>query len=360
MVDSGMKISLHSNYSIFTEQQGYWTASKNIVDCLKELGHQVTYNDPSADLMFNFCMPHDYVSYPGQYTIGYTPWESTGMIGIHGGKQRPPATLAGFGIGYSDEARPNQTWPEMIMDTCDEFWTTNSLGYGWFKDAGVDLPGKVFPHGIDHDWSPIERHGSGPTTFLHVGEPAYRKGGQLVFEAFKELYGNNPDYKLIIKGHGSSLVRNWDAAGMIGPPDEYLKNVIVDIRDLPKNELISLYASVDCLVYPSWGEGFGFIPLQALATGLPVIMTTEWSDYAESPGVMKIKAELVESKWQDIHPGKMLEPSLESIKKRMQLFSKLRNPMQSYCYSNAQKVHDENDWMVLTEAAFKDVEAKLS
>jgi glycosyltransferase involved in cell wall biosynthesis len=35
----------------------------------------------------------------------------------------------------------------------------------------------------------------------------------------------------------------------------------------------------DILIYPSEGEGFGLIPLQALATGMPVISTSDWCSY---------------------------------------------------------------------------------
>jgi glycosyltransferase involved in cell wall biosynthesis len=35
----------------------------------------------------------------------------------------------------------------------------------------------------------------------------------------------------------------------------------------------------DVLLYPSEGEGFGLIPLQALATGMPVISTGVWCSY---------------------------------------------------------------------------------
>jgi glycosyltransferase involved in cell wall biosynthesis len=43
--------------------------------------------------------------------------------------------------------------------------------------------------------------------------------------------------------------------------------------------LVSLFHYHDILIYPSEGEGFGLIPLQALATGMPVISTSDWCSY---------------------------------------------------------------------------------
>jgi hypothetical protein len=43
--------------------------------------------------------------------------------------------------------------------------------------------------------------------------------------------------------------------------------------DLPRNELIDLYNSVDCCINTTRGEGFGLIPLEQMAMGKPVIVT---------------------------------------------------------------------------------------
>jgi glycosyltransferase involved in cell wall biosynthesis len=54
-------------------------------------------------------------------------------------------------------------------------------------------------------------------------------------------------------------------------------------------ELVNLYHRHHVLIYPTWGEGFGFIPAQALASGMPVITTYPWAEYKEFIGPLKIK-----------------------------------------------------------------------
>jgi glycosyltransferase involved in cell wall biosynthesis len=44
-------------------------------------------------------------------------------------------------------------------------------------------------------------------------------------------------------------------------------------QDLSVEEIAGLYTAVDCLVYPYRGEGFALPVLEAMASGIPVIVT---------------------------------------------------------------------------------------
>lgn len=50
-----------------------------------------------------------------------------------------------------------------------------------------------------------------------------------------------------------------------------IKHSVILFRYLLLDDLIDLYNSVDCLLFPSWYEGFGIPPLEAMACGTPVI-----------------------------------------------------------------------------------------
>jgi len=54
---------------------------------------------------------------------------------------------------------------------------------------------------------------------------------------------------------------------------EQRMNVILDSRNLPIQELVKLYHSAHCFVFPTRGEGFGLTRAEAMATGLPCIAT---------------------------------------------------------------------------------------
>jgi glycosyltransferase involved in cell wall biosynthesis len=44
-----------------------------------------------------------------------------------------------------------------------------------------------------------------------------------------------------------------------------------EFRDLPEERLVDLYRASDVLIFPSWYEGFGWPPLEAMACGVPVV-----------------------------------------------------------------------------------------
>lgn len=50
-----------------------------------------------------------------------------------------------------------------------------------------------------------------------------------------------------------------------------LQNFALGTGPLSQNRIIDLYNSVDCLLFPSWYEGFGWPPLEAMACGTPVV-----------------------------------------------------------------------------------------
>jgi glycosyltransferase involved in cell wall biosynthesis len=46
---------------------------------------------------------------------------------------------------------------------------------------------------------------------------------------------------------------------------------VIDLGFLPRDLTPSVYNAVDCLLFPSWYEGFGWPPLEAMACGVPVV-----------------------------------------------------------------------------------------
>jgi glycosyltransferase involved in cell wall biosynthesis len=140
------------------------------------------------------------------------------------------------------------------------------------SDQNVELFGTYHPNvhkvplGINTErWCYVPRQP--PTTefrFLIAGSGP-RKGTDLAYRAFRAAFpegswgADEPVPVLIMKNP-----KNEDFWG---------PRIKVIPGRLSSEDEVSLYASAHCYLQPSRGEGFGLQPLQALAQGLPTILT---------------------------------------------------------------------------------------
>jgi hypothetical protein len=330
-----MNISYYTVKAGLNPAVGFGYAGQNIVKSLQELGHTVKYADPSADLQLNFTQPDNFKFHRNQYQIGYTPWESTKV---------PSDWVTKF-------------------NACDEVWATSKWTANVFQEAGVEKEVKVYMHGIEDIWKPKKRIQRDVIKFLHVGEPSPRKGGQQAVDTFIKLFGNNPDYHLTIKCHLNNTIRVYTNNNILSLPNIY-NNISIITDEYEPSQLVNLFYSHDILLYPSWGEGFGFIPLQGLATGMPVISTYDWAPYKEFLGPLKLKSKLssetLPRSLGHTYVGEMYKPDQEHLEFLMydavinfQMYS-------DFYFSQSTRVHDKFNWLQLTKNAFADLEKKFS
>jgi len=329
-----MDISFSTPVINLKNNNGYGYAGLHIVNSLKELGHNVPFQSPHAPVQLNFSQPHFFKMHRGQYQISYTPWESTVIP---------------------------ETWKENLKFV-DEIWTTSDWCANVFEDNGYKNV-RVFPHGIEDIWKPRRRRPSDVLKFLHLGEPAPRKAGQMVVDAFVNLFKNDPRYSLTIKGYKTNTTRiynNYIDKNIIGLPNDIYNNIKIITDDMNISQLVNLYYEHDVLVYPSYGEGFGFIPLQALASGMPTICTDGWAHYDKYLGPLKLKSELIDSPWPFPHEGKVFEPNYQHLLELMRDVAINFAAYSGYYYAQSTKIHEDYSWLQLTNNAFDHIFKKFS
>lgn len=315
-----------------TLSNGYGVAGFNVVTSLQRLGHDVFFANKSSPVEIAFSQP-DYSDWssPDAYHIQYTPWES-------------------------DELPDG--WVEAFNDNCDEVWTTSPLIAKWYADAGVTKPIKVYQHGIEDIWLPKRRKRGSKLKFLHVGEPAGRKGGQDTLDAFREVFGDRSDVHLTIKAWTRNTTRAYAPTGqVVGSPHIVYNNVSLIHDEYTPDQMVQLFHDHDVLVYPGWGEGFGLIPLQALATGMPTICTEAWAPYAHHilPS-LALSSELIsDHPWTNIHKGKMFRPSFEDLKRSLKVIDDSYEVIAGKAFKQSFYVTEEYNWDRLTEEAFRPI-----
>lgn len=297
---------------------GYGYATNRMLTSLKNLGYEVGHNDGTADIGFCFNQPHHWKFYGDQYKIGYHPWESTLL--------RP---------GWAD-----------IMNQCDEIWTPSPIIADWYtRYAGITVPVYVYEHGVDDVWTTVPRVVEDKFKFLHVGAEASRKGAKEVMSGFRRAFPKTDHVELNLK----IISEGWKIGSLRGI------NIINGTMSLP--ELIQLYHDNHVYVYPSWGEGFGLTPLQAMATGMPTITVPGWAPYASflDPNLY-IGSRYKRSPWAALHPGYMLEPSLDDVIDRMRYAYNNYSEVTDYSYGIVEKLTQFYNWDRLTKEAFEALE----
>jgi glycosyltransferase involved in cell wall biosynthesis len=329
-----LKISFSTIAANARTEVGYGQAGLNMILALQQLGHQVPFEDASAPVEIAFNQPqYTQWSNPDAYHIQYTPWESTVLP-----------------YGWVDH-----------FNRADEVWTPSPVIAGWYKDAGVEVPIKVYEHGVNPMWTFKRRRLDGPIQFLHHGEPAPRKGGQMALDAFREVFGASDEAFLTIKSHGETMVRHRDREGNIRGTADSLGNVRVIRETYPDALLVNLYHNSHALVYPGYGEGFGLIPLQALATGMPTICTGAWAPYKRYlDPQLTLGSAMIDSPWQAMHPGKVFEPNYDDLLKAYRELADDYNTFAGRAFRRSFDIRTHYDWVRLTEEAFADVVAKFA
>lgn len=139
-----------------------------------------------------------------------------------------------------------------------------------FKKAGIEST--VIPLGYDKDlFKPVKRNNP-VYTFLHYEAFQDRKGWKDLLYAWMHsgLAENEFECQLVLK-----TVQTFDYVYK-ALEDEMIAlpyNVKIICGELPHKSMPHLLETADCFVFPSRGEGFSLPPIEAMATGLPVILT---------------------------------------------------------------------------------------
>lgn len=152
----------------------------------------------------------------------------------------------------------------------DTFHVKNQI----HKRLGIKLE-KIFviplaiDHSIFHAEAPKLPRNRNEKRILHVGTYAPRKNFQNLIYAFALVKQRFPEIKLFKVGRPNWKMEYERSMQLI--LELGLQDHIIFQTGLNDVELAELYRSADCLVFPSFYEGFGFPILEAMACGTPVI-----------------------------------------------------------------------------------------
>lgn len=174
-------------------------------------------------------------------------------------------------------------------NSMNEIWVPTPMQEEVFRRSGVEKPIYVVPLGIDTTrymstflpsvfHSPVvddvtEAEAGWKFRFIALSWWQLRKRWDLLTLAFAEEFGNEKDIGMIYKtmtagveGEEIDQIHSW-----VGHRIDDQMAVIAGA--FPWWEIVMMMRSAHAFVLPTGGEGWGCPPVQALACGLPVIVT---------------------------------------------------------------------------------------
>ena len=115
---------------------------------------------------------------------------------------------------------------------------------------------------------------NGPGHILFVGTLSLRKNVGTLLEAYARLRSTTKHVPaLVLAGHRTPASARWEAR-CEQPP---LKGHVMITGYVDSSQKIDLYANAAMLVLPSYEEGFGLPVLEAMACGVPVVVSSRGS-----------------------------------------------------------------------------------
>jgi glycosyltransferase involved in cell wall biosynthesis len=175
-----------------------------------------------------------------------------------------------------------RAWFDLFQYQADEVWVPSVYVRRSYVEGGI-RPDKVhvIPHGVrpaifHPAVTPLPLATAKRFRFLFVGGTLWRKGIDILLDAYTRAFRRRDDVCLVIKDIGvNSYYRGHTAGEQIRhlQQDPDAPEILYMTEEVTDNEIARIYTACDCLVHPYRGEGFALPVAEAMACALPVIVT---------------------------------------------------------------------------------------
>ncbi|HEX4343224.1 MAG TPA: glycosyltransferase [Verrucomicrobiae bacterium] len=225
----------------------------------------------------------------------------------------------------------------------DEFWLPSDYVRRVYAESGVPAS-KLFvvPNGVDVEKfnpqaAPMKLATQKKFKFLFVGGTIYRKGPDVLLKAYLERFTAADDVCLVIKDFGGQSVyagQTFEQQIRAAQAQPDAPEILYINEELSPESLPGLYTACDCFVLAYRGEGFGLPALEAMACGLPTVVTAggATNDFARAdiayqiPAAKRIFGDEV-SGMKLAGSGWMLEPDFAALGEKMRWI--FANPLEA-------------------------------
>lgn len=166
-------------------------------------------------------------------------------------------------------------WVKILNQKFDAVAVPDKFLCDVYRKSGVKIPIFVLPCGIYLDEfleKPIKEKVNFPFTFgMSAGFNSTSKNHELLIEAFAKEFGNKPGVNLKVHGRCGNEEIQKHVLNKVKSLN--CRNIEFINKNFTRDEYAKFMSSLDCYVLLSKGEGFSITPREALAMGIPCIIT---------------------------------------------------------------------------------------
>ncbi len=166
----------------------------------------------------------------------------------------------------------------------DEVWFPSKFCYDTFTKARLDpTKARIMPLGVNTEvFTPKEKYVSSSDTFKFgtVVGWSERKGISMLLKSYLEEFNRDKDNVLLIIRGGyypkEKIINEINLAKGEATkvmPREKQCDIYLCYRIIPVSRMPDFFKMLNCVVYPSLGEGFGMPILEGMSCGIPGIVT---------------------------------------------------------------------------------------
>ena len=191
----------------------------------------------------------------------YSRYEKAGLLNTSISVANSQSTLKEFAEWYAPGQQYNA---KVILWGCD---------HKVFRPANMDdeeeqLAHEKIRHQYNCDDEKALSHKANTDTpmLLAVGRLVARKGYMTLLRAMPNIIAKHPGAKLVIIGRGHMKSKLMKEAKKLSISDSVFIKSGMSFDDLAQH-----FRSADLVVYPSYYEGQGLIPLESMSSGTPVV-----------------------------------------------------------------------------------------
>jgi len=239
-----MKPELNMSW-VHSEELGYGRLGVKLNEALPAIGVDVHDGQPGPD-------------YPDTKPCNVTMWVSTPSHARGWFKGQYPVMFTMFESSILPEAFRE------AFDNFEQLIVPSEHNVELFSQFHPNV--KMVPLGVDPaEWYFIPRPPADRYFRFLIAGSGQRKGTDLAYEAFRKVFGHGmwtgsgPEPILVCKNPRGE--------------DYWGDRIEMQTGKVPAAEEREIYAQAHCYLQPSRGEGFGLQPLQAMAQGIPTILT---------------------------------------------------------------------------------------